>query len=118
MRAFHVLWQASLSQVFQENDVAHRVACHKAKPIGECFVLGHGDGFAGHGLGHACSFSVAAGDDGVFHLAVDLVLSPIGGSDKAVQTREVEEETDQPHTARTDLDTDEVEGSNAPMEEG
>jgi hypothetical protein len=46
------------------------------------------------------------------------VLSPIGGSDKAVQTREVEEETDQPHTASTDLDTDEVEGSNAPMEEG
>lgn len=44
------------------------------------------------------------------NLAIDLLLSPIGGRDKAVETRQVQEETDQAHAASPDFDTHQMEG--------
>jgi hypothetical protein len=56
------------------------------------------------------------GDDGLFDLNVDVLLRPVGGGNESVETGEVEQETDQPNTARADLDTDEREGQYEPME--
>lgn len=80
--------------------------------------MGHGDDFAGHGLGQAWGFRVLIIADGLFDLVVDLLLCPIGGGDKSVQACEAEQQTDQTNAARTNLDTDQMQGSNEPMEEG
>jgi hypothetical protein len=99
-----------LSELFQDNEVAHRIACHQAKAACEGFVLGHGDDFARHGLGRASGFRVLVVDDGLFDLNVDLWLSPVGSRHKPVQASEVEQETNQTNAARTDLDTDQMQG--------
>jgi hypothetical protein len=109
---------AGLSALFQKNDVAHRLGSHQAQSAREGVVWGHGDGFAGHVLGQARGFGVAVVDEGLCHLTVHLLLRPLGGSDKSVHAREVEQETDQPDATSADLDTDQVEGSNEPREEG
>ena len=101
---------ASLSEVFQNNEITHRLGGHQAQSAREGFVLGHGDDFAGHVLGQARGFSLAVIDDGLFDLKVDLLLRSIGSGDKPVQTREVEQETDQTNATSTDLDTDQMEG--------
>jgi hypothetical protein len=107
----------ALSELFQDNEVAHRIACHQAKTACEGFVLGHGDDLARQGLGQARGFRVLVGDNGLFDLNVDLLLSPVGSCNKAVQAGEVEQETNQTNTARTDLDTDEMQSQNEPMKE-
>jgi hypothetical protein len=76
-----------LSELFQNNKVAHRLSGHQAQTAGEGFVLSYGDGFAGHVLGQAHGFRLLILNDGLFDLAVDLLLSPIGGGDKSVQTQ-------------------------------
>lgn len=81
---------AGLSELFHNNKVAHRLGGHQATSTREGFVLRHGDALVGHVRGQARGFSVAVIDDGLFDLKVDLWLCPIGGGDKAVQTREVE----------------------------
>ena len=65
----------------------------------------------GHALGQACSLALAVVDDGVCHLIVDALLSPIGGSDKAVKPCQVEEETHDANAALADLDTGQMEGN-------
>src|SRR5262249_40659361 len=50
-------------------------------------------------------------------LHVDLLLRPVGSRNKAVQAGEVEQETNQTNAARTDLDTDEMQSHNEPMQE-
>lgn len=92
------------------NEIAHRLDGHQAKTAGEGFVFGHSDGFAGHVLGQTREFRLLVIDNGLFDLNVDLLLSSIGGGDKTVQTRKMEEKTDQANAAGTDLDTDEMEG--------
>jgi hypothetical protein len=106
-----------LSELFQENEVAHRIACHQAKAACEGFVLGHGDDFVRHGRGQAWDFCVLGVDDGVFDLHVDRLLRPVGSHNKPVQAGEVAQEPHQTHAARTDLDTDQMQGSNEPMEQ-
>jgi len=108
----------ALSELFQENEVAHGLDGHQAQSTRAGFILGHGDGFARHVLGQVCGFGLVVVNDGLFNLKVDLLLSPIGGGDKAVQSREVEQETDQTNATSTHFDTDQVQGSNEPMEEG
>lgn len=76
------------------------------RTAGDGFVLSQGDGFAGHVLGQACGFRLLVIDDGLFDLVVDLLLSPIGSRDKAVQTGQFKQETDQANAASADLDTD------------
>jgi hypothetical protein len=63
-------------------------------------------------------FRVLGSDDGVFDLAVALLLHSRGGGDKAVQPREVEQQTEPTHAARADLDTDQMESQNQAMEQG
>jgi hypothetical protein len=58
---------------------------------------------------------LAVGDHRGFNLTVDLLLSAIGGCDKAVQTTQLEEETGQAHAARPDFDANEVEGHHQPV---
>ena len=99
-----------LKSIPQNNKVAHGFSGDQAKAAREGLVLGHGDDFAGHVRGQAPGFSLAVIDDGLFDLTVDLLLRPIGGGDKAVQSREVEQETDQANAASTDFDTDQMQG--------
>src|SRR5205823_5462384 len=47
----------------------------------------------------------------VFNVEIDLLLSPIGGCDKAVETRQVQEETHQANAAGPDFDTHQMEGN-------
>src|SRR5205085_4084638 len=47
----------------------------------------------------------------VFNVDIDLLLSPIGGCDKAVETRQVQEETHQANAAGPDFDTHQMEGN-------
>ncbi len=82
----------------------------RQSPPSKRFVLRHSDVSAGHVLSQARGFGLAVGDHRFFNLTVDLVLSAIGGRDKAVKTAQLEEETDQAHAARSDFDTNEVEG--------
>jgi hypothetical protein len=44
----------------------------------------------------------------VFHLDIDLLLRPIGGRHKAVETRQIQEETHQANAACPDFDTDKM----------
>jgi hypothetical protein len=107
-----------LSELCQDHEGTHRIAGHQAKAAGEGCVLGHGDNLARHGLGQAWGFRVLVVDDGLVDLNVDWLLSPIGSGTKAVQAGEVEQKTDPPNAASTDLDTDPMQGSNEPMQEG
>lgn len=106
---------AGLSQLFQNNEIAVGVHRHQAKAARKRFVLRHGDVFAGHILGQACGFSLAVGDHCFFNPAVNLLLSPVGGRDKAVKPRQVEEEADQANAARPDFDANQVEGHHQPV---
>jgi hypothetical protein len=109
---------AALSELLQNNAVAHGLGSHQAKSAREGFVLGHRDSFARHIFGQAGGFGVAVVDDGVLNFAVDLLLSAVGGGDKSVQSREVEEKTDQTNATSANLDTDQMEGQHEPMKEG
>jgi hypothetical protein len=109
---------AGLGELFQDNAVAHGLDSHQAKSARAGFGLGHRDGFARHIFGHAGGFGLAVVDDGWFNLAVDLLLSAVGGGDESVQSREVEEKTDQTNATSAHLDTDQMEGQNEPREEG
>jgi len=102
---------AGLSQPFQKNEVTLLVHRDEAKATGKRFVLGHRDGFAGHVLGQACGFSVAVGDHRLFNVEIDLLMSPIGGRHKAVQPRQIQEETHQANAARPDFDTNKMESN-------
>ena len=93
------------------NEVAIGIHGDEAKATGKGLVLGHCEVFVGHVLGQACGLALAVGDDGVFHLRVDVLLSPIGGGDKAVKPRQVEEETYNANAARADFDTGKMEGN-------
>src|SRR5262252_3008893 len=53
----------------------------------------------------------------VFHLDIDLLLSPIGGRHKAVEPRQMQEETHQANTACPDCDTDQMASHHESVEE-
>jgi hypothetical protein len=102
---------AGLSGLFHKNEVALRVHGDEAKAAGKGLVLGHREVFLGHVLGQACGLAWAVVDESVFHLRVAVLLSPIGGGDKAVKPRQVEEETHDAHAARADFDPGKREGN-------
>ena len=66
----------SLSELFQDNEIAHRLDGHQAKTTGEGFVFRHGDGFTGHVLGQARELRLLVIDDGLFDLNVEPVAEP------------------------------------------
>ena len=108
---------SGLSQLFQNNEVAHGLYAHHTETSGTRFVLGAADIFAGHVLGQPGSFRVALGADRFFHLAVHLLLSPRRGGHKPIQTGEVEQEADEANPTSPDVNADQVEGENEPMQE-
>src|SRR5499427_5352157 len=106
-----------LSQLFHNQEVALRVHRDEAQAAGKRFVLGHGEVFVGHVRGQAYSFIVAIGHHRVFHLDIDLLLSSIGGRHKAVETRQMQEETHQANAACPDFDTDKMASNHESVEE-
>jgi hypothetical protein len=106
---------AGRCQLFPKNAVAGGVQRPQAQPARKRFVLRHGEVFTGHVLGQTRSVVLAVGDQRCFNLTVDLLLSALGGRDKAVQTPQLEEETGQANTARPDFDAHEVEGQHQPV---
>jgi len=103
----------SLGQLFHNNKVALWGQRDKAEATRQRFVLGSGEVFVGHGLGQAGGLALALVDAGVFHLAVALLPSPIGGGDKAVETRQVQEETHQAHATGPDCEAEQMAGNHA-----
>src|SRR5215468_7312437 len=98
-----------LSQLFHNQEVTLRVHGDEAQAAGKRFVLGHGEVFMGHSLGQAWSLGVGIVDYRLFNVNIDLLLSAIGGGHKAVQTRQVQEETHQTNATCSDFDTDQME---------
>ena len=93
------------------NEVALGVHGDEAKAAGTRFLLGHGEVFVGHVLGQACGFILAIGHHRVFHFDIDLLLRPLGGRHKAVETRQLQEETHQANAACPDFDADHMESN-------
>ena len=102
---------AGLSQLCHKNTVALRVHRDEAKAAGKRFVLGHRKGFWGHAVGSAYGVIVVGGHHRLFHVEIGLLLSPIGGRNKAVKACQSEEETDQANAACPDCNADEMEGN-------
>jgi hypothetical protein len=61
---------------------------------------------------------LAVRHDSVLHTPVDLVLRPIRGTDKAIETCELQEQTHQANATRADLNKDKVEREDQAMQEG
>ena len=100
-----------LSQLFHNQEVTLRVHRDEAQAAGKRFVLGHGAVLVGPVLGHAYGCIAALGHPRVFHLDIDLLRRPIGGRHKAVETRQVQEETHQANTTGPDFDADQMAGN-------
>ena len=102
---------AGLSQLFQNNEVALGVHRDEAKAAGKRFVLGHREVFLGHTAGQACGFIVVVSHHRLFNLKINLLLSPIGSCDKAVETRQMQEEANQANAACPHFDADQMKGN-------
>src|SRR5215471_13416065 len=102
---------ASLSELFHNKEVALGVHGDEAQAAGKRFVLGHGEVFVGHSLGQAWSLGVVIVDYCLFNVHIDLLLSAIGSRHKAVQTRQVQEETHQTNATCPDFDAHQMEGN-------
>ena len=63
-------------------------------------------------------FLVAIRHDRLLYLAVDLLLRPIRGCDKAIKARECEEQTHQANATGANLDTDQMGRQDQSMQEG
>ena len=77
----------------------------------------HGDVFGWHRAREACTLLLAVGHDGLLHTTVNLVLCPIRSADKAIEARELQEQTHQTNPTRAYLDTDQVDGQDQAMQE-
>src|SRR5262249_58468062 len=97
--------------VFENEEGAGGVDRDEAEPAGKRFVLGHREVFVGHVVGQTCGCIVVGGHHRLFHLAIDLLLSPIGGRHKAMKSCQVEKETDQAHATCSDFHTDKMKGN-------
>ena len=54
---------AGLSQLFQNNEVAHGFDSHQAEPASKGFILGEADVFGGHVLGQSGRFRFTVRSD-------------------------------------------------------
>ena len=102
---------ASLSSLFQHNEVAFWLHGDEAKAASKRFVLGHGDLFFGHVLGQARGFALTVIDDGMLNLRVDSLLRAIRGGDKTVESGHMEKEANDANAARSDFDTGYMKGN-------
>ena len=109
---------ACLGRLLQNNVVAHGLHPHQAKPACKRFILRQRDVFGGHLLRQTRALLLAVRHDRFFHVTVDLLLRPIGGPDKAIEARELQEQTHQANPTRTDFDTHQMEREDQAMQEG
>ena len=100
---------AGLSELFQKNEVAVGVYGDETEAAGKRFVLSDSEVLFGHRLGQAWGLGVVIVDYRLFNVNIDLLLCPIGGRYKAVETRQIQEETNQANAAGPDFDADHME---------
>src|SRR5262245_24857193 len=105
---WHALMAPALAQLNCEVIQSTSV---EAQAAGKRFVLGHREVFWVRVVSQAYGFIVMVGHHRLFHLAIDLLLSPIGGHNKAVKACQIEEETDQANAACPDFNADEMAGN-------
>ena len=98
-----------LSELFHKNEVAVGVYGDETEAAGKRFVLGDSAVLFGHRLGQSCGFILVVSHHRLFNLNIDLLLCPIGGRHKAVETRQIQEETHQANAAGPDFDADHME---------
>src|SRR5215468_10562113 len=92
--------------------------CHQAKSAGKRFILGQRDGFGGHVLCQPGAFLLAIPHNRFLHLAVDLLLDAIGGSHKAIEAGEFEQQTHQANATGTHFRAHQMYPENETMQEG
>ena len=74
-------------RLLQAKVVAYGFHSHQRQPAGKRFILGERDGFGWHRVSQTRTLLVAVKHDGLFHVLVDLLLSPVGGADKPIAPR-------------------------------
>ena len=107
-----------VGRLLQHNVVALGFRCHQAQSAGKRFILGQRDGFGGHVLCQPCAFLLAIPHNRFLHLAVDLLLDAIGGSNKAIEACEFEQQTHQAHATGTPFCAHQMYPENETMQEG
>jgi hypothetical protein len=90
----------------------------QTKPAGKRCILGQGERFGGHVLGQTRMVLMALRHDRLLPLAVDLLLHPIGGCNKAIKACEGEEQPHQANATGANLDTDQMARQDQAMQEG
>ena len=109
---------ACRGRLFQQNRVAHRLDPHQAQTARKGFILCHRDGFGGPLASQARTLLLAVCHDGLFNATVELLLGPLGGTDKLMEARDLQEETHQAHPTGAHFRTHQVERQDESMQEG
>ncbi len=91
---------AGVGRLLQKHVMALGLHGHQAQPAGTRCILGHGDVCGGHGVGQTPACLSAGRHHGLLHVAVDLLLRPIGGRDKALKAGEWPQQTHQANATR------------------
>ena len=107
---------AGRRELGHKKQVALRVHGDEAQAAGKRVVLGHREVFVRHAVGQAYGFMVVVGHHRLCTVEMDLLLSPIGGRNKAVKACQIEEETDQAQAACPDFAADEMAGHHDAVE--
>jgi hypothetical protein len=107
-----------VGRLLQNNGVALGCRCHQAQSAGTRFILGHRDGFGGHGWCQPCAVLLAIPHHCCLHLAVDLLLDARGGSNKALEACEFAQPTHQAHAPGPHCRAHQMSPENETMQEG
>jgi hypothetical protein len=107
-----------LGRLLQHHGVAHRLDANRTETTRTGFILRHRDLFGGHLVRQPRALLVAVHHDGLFHATVDLVLRPIRGADKPIETRHLQQQTHQANPTGTHFGTHQMERQHQAMQEG
>jgi hypothetical protein len=107
-----------LRRLLQENGVAHRLDPHEAQTSRKRFILRPRDVFGGHLVSQRRAFLVAGCHDGLFHATGDLRLRSLGGTDKPIETRALQDQTHQANPTGTHFGPHQLGRQDQAMQEG
>jgi len=107
-----------LGCLLQENVVTHRRDPHQTQTARKRFILRQRDHFVGHLVSQTHAFLLAVRHDGLFYATVDLLLRAVGGADKPIEARELQEQTHQANPTGTHFGIHQVGRQHQPMQEG
>ena len=99
---------ACLGHLFQENVVALGVHPHQAQTARQRFIPRHRHVFGRHLVCQTSAFLMAVCHDRLLHATIDLLLGPIRRPHKPVESRQLQQQTDQANPACANLDTHKV----------